>query len=533
MKKKVRLGGRMRGISVAIPYYNTSIFAEVVLLPLLKDERINDIVVMDDHSEDYNEMLSTVKCLDAEGKVRVFRNPRRYGPLRNKVDAVEKCRNDWVIILDSDNTIERDYVDVLFALGRWDEHTIYCPDFAKPHFNFTRWSGRTIDRKNIKNMIEVGGERVVQMLCDMNYFVNKSEFLKAVEAYKNDDYTAMDVLYVNTLWLERGNKLKIVKGLQYIHRIHGDSSCMKANPKKTRKDMQSLIKRLTGANGKHFIGRNMVKSPIKKGSPLGEIPAKLLDEYSMDGRMGVKHRYLDDTYSPEKPLVYKREAVDLYIQQIKRKKTFQYRITDLWLYKALERHSISGKRVAVMGSIEPVYESICLFYGGKPTTIEYNKIISEDPRVVVMTPEEYDKNPVKFDAAFSISSFEHDGLGRYGDPLNPNGDLQAMRKMKSMVNPGGLLFLAVPVGRDTLVWNAHRIYGRLRLPMLLEGWRILDVFGWQELLLNVNRGTGHGDQPVFVLENTNNTNATKGALRMYSYGKIRSVIDTLLGLCGL
>jgi len=27
-----------------------------------------------------------------------------------------------------------------------------------------------------------------------------------------------------------------------------------------------------------------------------------------------------------------------------------------------------------------------------------------------------------FDMVFSFSSIEHDGLGRYGDPLNPNGD---------------------------------------------------------------------------------------------------------------
>ncbi len=32
-----------------------------------------------------------------------------------------------------------------------------------------------------------------------------------------------------------------------------------------------------------------------------------------------------------------------------------------------------------------------------------------------------------FDMALSISSFDHDGLGRYGDPLDPVGDLKAMR----------------------------------------------------------------------------------------------------------
>lgn len=49
---------------------------------------------------------------------------------------------------------------------------------------------------------------------------------------------------------------------------------------------------------------------------------------------------------------------------------------------------------------------------------------------------------------------------RYGDPLNPNADLEMMEALlKNHMCPGGLLLLAVPVGKDTLVFNAHRVYG--------------------------------------------------------------------------
>lgn len=75
----------------------------------------------------------------------------------------------------------------------------------------------------------------------------------------------------------------------------------------------------------------------------------------------------------------------------------------------------------------------------------------------------------------SISNFEHDGLGRYGDPIDPNGDLRAMREMQTLVKPDGFLILGVPVARDAVVWNAHRLYGRLRLPLLLQGWTV-DAF---------------------------------------------------------
>jgi hypothetical protein len=53
---------------------------------------------------------------------------------------------------------------------------------------------------------------------------------------------------------------------------------------------------------------------------------------------------------------------------------------------------------------------------------------------------------------------EHIGLGRYGDPLDPQGTNKAARELSRILAPGGNLFLAVPVGRPRLCFNAHRIH---------------------------------------------------------------------------
>lgn len=53
---------------------------------------------------------------------------------------------------------------------------------------------------------------------------------------------------------------------------------------------------------------------------------------------------------------------------------------------------------------------------------------------------------------------EHIGLGRYGDPLDSNGDLQAMAELKRVLAPSGDLLFVVPVGRPRVMFNAHRIY---------------------------------------------------------------------------
>jgi SAM-dependent methyltransferase len=53
---------------------------------------------------------------------------------------------------------------------------------------------------------------------------------------------------------------------------------------------------------------------------------------------------------------------------------------------------------------------------------------------------------------------EHVGLGRYGDPLDPDGDLKAMRELQRVVAPEGSLLFVTPVGRPQIRFNAHRIY---------------------------------------------------------------------------
>lgn len=80
------------------------------------------------------------------------------------------------------------------------------------------------------------------------------------------------------------------------------------------------------------------------------------------------------------------------------------------------------------------------------------------------------------DFVISFSSIEHSGLGRYGDPIDPNGDLHELRKIHCLLKPGGLLFLALPCSIDTVYFNAHRTYGYIRLPMIMAGFDYIGSF---------------------------------------------------------
>jgi hypothetical protein len=240
---------------------------------------------------------------------------------------------------------------------------------------------------------------------------------------------------------------------------------------------------------------------VRGMSPPEEIPDALLSEYTMNGTVEVTKRYFNDVGLPFLPRINTRRKIKSFFKKIENREEDHYKGTDRWLYKALAKYSIEGESCVVMGSGSAFYEAVSIHFGAKVvTTIEYNKIIFLHPQTKAITPAEYSKHPVTFDVGMSISSFEHDGLGRYGDPLNPEADLQAMAKMKSIIRKGGILFLAVPVGKDLLVWNAHRIYGRSRLPLLLKDWEVLDTFGFVESRLDTGEGGSH--QPIFVLKNS-------------------------------
>lgn len=57
-----------------------------------------------------------------------------------------------------------------------------------------------------------------------------------------------------------------------------------------------------------------------------------------------------------------------------------------------------------------------------------------------------------------MHTVEHVGLGRYGDNIDPNGDLIAISELKRVLKRGGDLLFVVPVGKPMLQYNAHRIY---------------------------------------------------------------------------
>jgi len=233
------------------------------------------------------------------------------------------------------------------------------------------------------------------------------------------------------------------------------------------------------------------------------IPSKFFDGYTMNGDIILEYKYANDCSDEIQKLFndnFKQEIFDQYIEKANKRENFYYGPTDGWLYEALEKYPIEGKNVCIIGSANPWYEAIAVSFGAKScTVIEYSKRESFHESITYLQPHEISEG--NFDACFSISSVEHDGLGRYGDPLDPDGDLKAMENLKNFLKDDALVYFAVPVGLDKVVFNVHRVYGEKRLPKILKGWKEVERFGFfeQSFTNNVNGVNGTPYQPVCVL----------------------------------
>ena len=112
--------------------------------------------------------------------------------------------------------------------------------------------------------------------------------------------------------------------------------------------------------------------------------------------------------------------------------------------------------------------------------------------------------PFKDKSVISLScmhTIEHIGLGRYGDKLDPNGDLKAVKELIRVLALGGNLLIVVPIGKPKLFFNAHRVYSyaqisRYFLPLKLKEFTLIPDNGQvvysatQEVANNQNYGCG-------------------------------------------
>ena len=93
------------------------------------------------------------------------------------------------------------------------------------------------------------------------------------------------------------------------------------------------------------------------------------------------------------------------------------------------------------------------FYDYRPANLQLDNLKSAEADLTAL--------PFKDGSIQSLScmhTVEHIGLGRYGEPIDPDGDLKAIRELTRVLATGGDLLFVVPIGKPKIIFNAHRIY---------------------------------------------------------------------------
>jgi glycosyltransferase involved in cell wall biosynthesis len=222
-------------ISLCITSYNRDSLVWEAIEHVVRDERISEIVICDDKSDlPYQKSLESIAGLYT--KIKLVKNERNVGCYKNKARAVSHASNEWVILLDSDNVIRTDYIDPLMHYNTyygWKREEILAPDFAYPTFDYRHFSDVTFSRKNVRKFVK--HPRFDCLINTANYFFHRDEYLKNHDPNK-EPWTA-DTIYTNYRWLERGNSIHVLKGLQYFHRTDDfkgqEGSHYKTHNKKT------------------------------------------------------------------------------------------------------------------------------------------------------------------------------------------------------------------------------------------------------------------------------------------------------------
>jgi len=110
------------------------------------------------------------------------------------------------------------------------------------------------------------------------------------------------------------------------------------------------------------------------------------------------------------------------------------------------------------------------FYDYRPPELVLDNLSCKK---IDLTNLDFPDNSIK--SLSCMHTIEHIGLGRYGEPLDYDGDIKALQELKRVTAPDGNLLIVVPVGKKSkIIFNAHRIYHPSLLIKYFDGFDLLE-----------------------------------------------------------
>ena len=210
-------------------------FLSKYLIKYLDNEYINEIIITDENGNDIEKIK---KNFPNNNKLILIKNPIRLGPFLNKITACKAAKNEWIVLMDSDNFASKEYFVIVKnyieqVIGN-QKNIILAPSKAKPNFDYSHLSGFIFKKGsfNANKITETHNKKSHHTTSNVlmntgNYVINKmliNNLNLDSEINNISKSSACDVIYFNTLLFEQLDlNMHVVANLEYEHVVHNGS----------------------------------------------------------------------------------------------------------------------------------------------------------------------------------------------------------------------------------------------------------------------------------------------------------------------
>lgn len=209
-------------------------FLSKYLSKYLNNEYVNEIVITDENGNDIEKIKH---AFPNNQKLVLIKNEKQLGPFLNKLNVCSFAKNEWIVLMDSDNFAYKDY----FILAKKyieekigeQKNIILAPCKARPNFDYSHLSGFIYKKGNFnqnnnleKQLIQKYNSPSTTLMNTGNYVLNKYliDNLNLQNEVNNINNSPVDVIYFNTLLFEQLDlNMHVVPNLEYDHVVHDGS----------------------------------------------------------------------------------------------------------------------------------------------------------------------------------------------------------------------------------------------------------------------------------------------------------------------
>jgi hypothetical protein len=207
----------------------------------LENEFIDEIIITDENGNDVEKINQQFGNVE---KLKLYKNEIKLGPFLNKLKACCYAKNEWIVLMDSDNFADENYFslvkDYIKNTIQEQKNIILAPCKANPNFNYSHLAGFIYKKgdfaKNFQqeqSTIKNGNVSSDTLMNTGNYVINKYLIQNLNLQHETENIkksSSCDVIYFNTLLFEQLDlHMHVVKDLQYEHVVHNGSVYLQTN----------------------------------------------------------------------------------------------------------------------------------------------------------------------------------------------------------------------------------------------------------------------------------------------------------------